>query len=69
MDARLFWWGWNALEADFLRLYNIELTKAVWEEGMTLHKLMVLVTGLPSDSAFVRFIDNDDNYSAAILYK
>lgn len=67
-DPRLLIWGWGALEADYLRFYQIDLTRAVWESGMSLHRFMTLTSGLPPDSAWVRFLQNDDAYSAAILY-
>jgi len=40
----------------------------VWKEGMTMHRFTTLVGGLPADSAWARFLENDDQYSAAILY-
>lgn len=62
-------WGWGALEADFLRFYRIDLTFEVWENRMSMHRFVTLAIGLPQDSAWVRFIQDEDQYSAAILYK
>lgn len=53
--------GWGALEADFQRFYRIEITKAVFSDGMTFRRFLNLVRGLPGDSAFAAFYDKHGN--------
>jgi hypothetical protein len=49
------------LEADFQRYYNIDLNRAVYMEEMTHRRFIVLVKGLPYESAWGRFLRDKSN--------
>lgn len=58
-------WGWSALECDFFRYYHMDLYQEVWVNQISSRKFVVLVSGLPPDSAWVRFLQNEENYELA----
>ena len=60
-DPRLLVWAWGALEADFLRYYQLDLNTEAFTNKISLRKFAVLVAGLPGDSAYVRFLRNKSN--------
>jgi len=66
-DFRLLLWGWNYLEADFLAYYKIDLYEFVYVEKVSFRRFVTLVVGLPSDSAFFRFVQDKNNYSLPSL--
>lgn len=43
-------WYWDALEADFLRFYKLDINECLYT--MTWRKASVLIRNLPADSAF-----------------
>lgn len=43
---------WDALEADFLRFYGVDLRRLLWVERVGVRRLWSLMAGLPSGSAF-----------------
>jgi hypothetical protein len=58
-------WGWGALEADFFRYYQKDLYTEVWVNQISSRRFIVLVSGLPPDSAWARFLQNEENYELA----
>lgn len=58
-------WGWPYLEADFFRYYNLDLYDLIWKEEISTRRFSVLKNGLPPDSAWARFIMNEENYELA----
>jgi len=56
-------WGWNQLEADFFVYYRLDLFDAIYKEVISIRRFMALVSGLPVDSAFFRFMQDKDSYS------
>jgi hypothetical protein len=64
-DPRVLNWGWGSLEADFQRFYGLNLNEEVFGKDMSMRRLLVLIRGLPADSAFGYFLDDDTNRDAA----
>lgn len=60
-------WGWSALEADFIRFYQMDVYYEVFVKEISMRRFIVLITGLPADSAWQRFIADKDNYSLPLL--
>jgi hypothetical protein len=53
------------LEADFWRYYRIDLTEEGFTNQLSWRRFMVLVRGLPGDSAFGRWLQDKENRSLA----
>jgi hypothetical protein len=51
-------WGWGALEADFWHYYRIDLQKEGFGGSLSWRKFLILIRGLPADSAFHRWLAN-----------
>lgn len=60
-DPRILVWAWGALESDFERFYRMDLCREVFDNGMTARRLMVLIKGLPADSAFAWWLKDTKN--------
>lgn len=58
---RLIRTAWAPLEADFARYYHLELPELVFgpNQRVPLRRLSVLITHLPADSAFLRFVADE----------
>ena len=65
VDPRLLLWAWGYLEADFLRHYQIDLQEEGLSNRLTWRRFLILVRGLPDDSAFYRWMRDKDNRSLA----
>jgi hypothetical protein len=65
VDPRLLLWAWGPLEADFWRYYKIDLQQEGLSDRLTWRRFLVLVRGLPSDSAFVNWLRDKDNRDLA----
>lgn len=65
VDPRLLLWAWGPLEADFWRYYKIDLQQEGLSDRLTWRRFLVLVRGLPSDSAFVNWLGDKDNRDLA----
>jgi hypothetical protein len=49
-------WGWGYIEADFIRYYNIDILYFYKNDSITWRRFLILIKGLPADSAFKEFI-------------
>ncbi|WP_353625783.1 Gp15 family bacteriophage protein [Bacillus sp. JCM 19041] len=58
-------WAWAALEADFYRFYDLNLTKEGFGNRLSWRRFLVFVRGLPEDSAFQRFLQDRKNRNLA----
>ncbi len=58
-------WAWGPLEADFLRYYKIDLQQEGLSNRLSWRKFLILLRGLPSDSAYVQWLSNRKNRSFA----
>ena len=58
-------WAWGALEADFVRYYNIDLVEKGLNDRITWHYFLSLVRGLPADSAYSLWLKNKENRTFA----
>ncbi len=64
-DPRILNWGWGYLEADFQRFYNMDLNREVFRNDMSMRRLLILLRGLPAESAFGHFYNDKTNRDAA----
>lgn len=64
-DPRLIVWAWGPLEADFWRYYRIDLTKEAMTNRLSWRRFLILLQGLPGDSAFARWINNREDRALA----
>jgi hypothetical protein len=65
VDPRLILWAWGSLEADFWRYYKMNLTEEGFSNRLSWRKFLIFVKGLPSDSAFQRWLSDKDNRNFA----
>lgn len=54
-------WAWGALEADFQRFYNMDLNYIHRNNLITWRKFLILIKGLPDNSAYYYWYKNKDN--------
>ena len=54
-------WAWGPLEADFKRFYNMDLQQEGFNDWLTWRKFVLLVRGLPDDSAYTKWMRNKEN--------
>ena len=64
-DPRLIIWAWGALEADFWQYYRTDLNELAFSNSMSMRRFSVLVGGLPTESAFARWLRNKKNRDMA----
>jgi hypothetical protein len=54
-------WAWGSLEADFKRFYDLDLNYIHKNNLITWRKFLILVRGLPEDSAYNRWYNDKEN--------
>ena len=50
-----------------MRYYQVDLCDFVWIKQVSLRKFVVMIAGLPADSAWQRFVQNKDEYALPLL--
>ena len=48
-----------------MRFYGMDVNQSVFTESMTMRRFLVLLKGLPADSAWQCFLQDKDRYSLA----
>ena len=68
LTPKVFIWGFGKIEADFLRFYNIDIIEEGFSRKMTWRRFLILLNNLPQDAAFIRWINNKDNFKFVSIY-
>ena len=54
-------WAWGPLEADFWMYYRINLQEEGFSNRLSWRRFLVLLRGLPAESAYQRWLQNKSN--------
>jgi hypothetical protein len=54
-------WGWGSIEADFQKFYKIDLVQEGFSNTISWRRFLILVRGLPKDSAWRTWYSNDED--------